>query len=228
MREMSDKSTSGRGGFRVLPTLGLVTTVVGAVVIVAMLAGAVGMLTGWRPSLNPFQEKIIDRTGPSVLQSLTGLSEYHAATAHYEIVVDMEGDTSRLPAWVNGERVLYVAKGDVDALVDFGELDERRVVRAADGTSVTIRLPVPTVDKPVLDLQNSYVADHDKGLVNKFKGSELEKRAQLKAVGQLAADANREDRLIDLAKKNTSAMLHGLLGSLGYTSVTITFDEDPR
>jgi hypothetical protein len=37
--------------------------------------------------------------------------------------------------------------------------------------------------------------------------------------------ANAEGMLIDQAKENTTAMLRGLLGSLGYTSITITFDE---
>jgi hypothetical protein len=32
--------------------------------------------------------------------------------------------------------------------------------------------------------------------------------------------------LIDRAKENTSAMLRGLFGSLGYTTIDITFDED--
>lgn len=228
MREMSDKSTSGRGGFRVLPTLGLVTTVVGAVVIVAMLAGAVGMLTGWRPSLNPFGEKTTDRTGSPVLRSLTDISEYHAVTGHYEVVVDLDKDTNHLPAWVSGERLLYVGKGEVDAVVDFGELDKRRVVLSEDTKSVTIQLPAPTAGRPVLDLQTSYVVNYEMGLVNRFKGSDIEREAQIKAISQMTAAATGEGLLTVRAKENTSAMLRGLLGSLGYTSVTITYDEDPR
>ena len=34
-----------------------------------------------------------------------------------------------------------------------------------------------------------------------------------------------EGMLIDRAEENTSAMLRGLLEALGYTSITITFDE---
>ena len=160
-----------------------------------------------------------------MLKSLTDLSEYHAASAHYETVVDIEKDTRYLPDLVSGERVLYVGKGDVDAVVDFGELDERRVVLSEDGKSVTIRLPAPTADQPVLDLENSYVANHDEGLINRFKGSELEREAQLKAVEQMTTAATGEGMLIDRAKENTTAMLRGLFGSLGYTNITITFDE---
>jgi hypothetical protein len=207
--------------------LGLIASVVAVVIILAVLAGTVGMLLGWRPSLNPFSDEAVDRTGPSLLKSLTDLSEYHAASGHYETVVDIEKDTSFVPDVLSGERLLYVGKGDVDAVVDFDELDERRVVIAEDGSSVTIRLPAPTVDKPVLDLKNSYVVHHDKGIINRFRGSELEREAQLKAVEQMTTAANSEGMLIDRAKENTITMLHGLFGSIGYTSITITFDEDP-
>jgi hypothetical protein len=98
-------------------------------------------------------------------------------------------------------------------------------VLSEDGQSVTISLPAPTADKPVLDLENSYVASHDEGLINRFSGSELERDAQLKAVEQMTTAATGEGTLIDLAKTNTTAMLRGLFGSLGYTKITITFDE---
>ena len=229
MREMSGRPTARGLAALALPRrVRLVTSVVGVVAIVAVLVAAVGMLAGWRPSLNPFGEDTTDRTGRSVLHSLTNLSEYHAASAHYETVVDIDKDTKRLPDWVKGERLLYVGKGDVDAVVDFSELDERRVVLSEDGKSVTIRLPAPTAGKPTLDLATSYVAEHDEGLLNRFKGSDLEREAQLRAVTQMSATAASEDLLIDKAKANTTAMLRGLFGSLGYTDITVTYDEDPR
>lgn len=204
-----------------------VVSVVGAVAILATLAVAVGILAGWIPS-NPFREERIDRTGPSVLKSLTDLSEYHAASAHYETVVDLEENTKYIPNLVKGERVLYVGKGDVDAIVDFGELDAKRVSLSADNLSVAIRLPAPTADKPVLDLEDSYVANHDKGFFTKFAGSDLERTAQLKAVKQMTKASAGESTLIDLAKTNTSAMLRGLFGALRFTNVTITYDAGVR
>ncbi len=124
-----------------------------------------------------------------------------------------------------GGEFIYVGKGDVDAVVDFGELDGRRVVLSQDGTSVTVRLPAPTVDEPVLDLETSYVVEHEEGLATRFKGSDLEEEAQLKAVEQMTAAATGEGMLIDLAETNTILMLRGLLGAPGYTDITITFDE---
>ena len=201
------------------------------VVFVLAALFLMGRFTHLLPTLdNPFREKTVDRTGPSVLYSLTDLSEFHAGSAYYETVVDIEKDTSYLPDWISGEAVVYVGKGSVDAIVDFDELDERRVVVSEDGTSVTITLPTPTVGEPVLDLEGSYVADHDEGLTGSFEGSDLEREAQLKAVEQMTAAAIEEGSLIDLAKENTIAMLRGLLGALDFktANITITFDEDPR
>lgn len=200
-------------------------SVVVLTVILTLVVVAVVVLFGWRSSLNPFREETVDRTGSPVIRSLTDLSEYHAASAHYETVVDMERDTEHLPDWVSGERLLYVAKGDVDAVVDFAGLDERRVLLSEDGTSATIRMPAPTVAEPVLDLENSYVAHYDQGVVERFQDSDLERQAQLRAIEQMTRTATGEGMLADRAEENTRAMLEGLLGSLGYDDVEVTFDE---
>lgn len=206
----------------------MLKTVVTMVFTAALMAVVVLALVAWKPAWNPFHEEEIDRTGPAVLQSLTEISEFHAATAHYEVVVDLENDVKYVPGWLNGERVLYVGKGDVDAVVDFGELDERRVTLSEDGTSATVELPAPTVDDPVLDIENSYVAQRDQGLVNRFSGSDVEREAQLEAMERISEAATGTDALTDLARENTVAMLRGLFGSLGFTDVTITFDDEDR
>ena len=209
---------------------GAFRTVIGLFVVVAAglaVLAAPSAVTGWLQSLNPFAEKSVDRTGPSVLQSLNNISEFHPAYAHYETVVDLESDISKLPSWFTGERVIYVGKGDVDAVVDFGDLGAQSVTLSDDGSSVSVRLPAPRIDRPVLDLENSYVANHDKGFITKFGGSDLERRAQLKAVEQMTAAAGTEGKLVDRAKENTTMMLRGLLGSLGYETITVTFDETP-
>ncbi|MFC6420885.1 DUF4230 domain-containing protein [Ornithinimicrobium tianjinense] len=200
-----------------------VTRVLTMIVTAVLIAAGVLALTAWRPALNPFREAEVDRTGPAVLQSLTRIREFHAASAHYEVVVDLEKDVRYLPGWISGERVLYVGKGDVDAVVDFGGLDEDSVTLSEDRTSVSVELPRPTVEAPVLDLENSYVADRDQGLVERFRGSGVEREAQLRAVEQITTAANGTDDLTRLAEENTVEMLNALFGSLGFTEVLVSF-----
>ncbi|WP_299520272.1 DUF4230 domain-containing protein [uncultured Serinicoccus sp.] len=194
-------------------------------VVLLAVFGGFSLLTDWRPSLNPFAEEEVDRTGPSVLQSLTEISEFHAASAYYETVVDLERDTRFVPDWISGERVLYVGKGDVDAIVDFGELDSRRVQVSEEDGAVTVLLPQPTVGEPTLDLEESYVVSVDRGITNRFRGSDLEQEAQRTAVAQMSRAASEGGPLADLAESNTVAMLEGLLDALGHSDVTVTFED---
>ena len=66
---------------------------------------------------------------------MTRLSEFTAASAYYETVVDLESDTNLLPGFIGGEWALYVGKREVEASVNFSELDERRIRLSDDGTS---------------------------------------------------------------------------------------------
>lgn len=206
---------------------GFIARLVATVLVLTTVVG--GALYGlsrspWWDSVNPFASEETDRTGPSVLRSLNNISEFHPAYAHYETVVDLEDDTDNLPSWVSGGRVIYVGKGDVDAVVDFGRLDQSSVVVSPDRQSVTVTLPLPRIDEPALDLKTSYVADRSAGFVSRFQDSDLEARAQRKAVEQMRRAAQGEGMLVDRAKENTTAMLRGLLTSAGFTQVTVTYE----
>ncbi len=205
-----------------------------AVAVLAVLAAAATQIPGALgrvasdvlAAANPFHDDAVDRTGPPVLKSLTALSEFKAASGYYEVVVDLEAPND-LPDVLSGDRIIYVGKGEVEAVVDFSELDERRITAADDKTSVSVQLPAPRVGDPRLNLKTSYVAVRDEGFITKFKGTESERKAQLEAIERLSAVASGEGDLVELAQESTTAMLRGLFGSLGYTDITITFDESP-
>ncbi len=203
----------------------LIKTALSITALAAAAAVVTGAVLAGLAFFNVFGTTTIDRTGPSVLVSLKDLSEYHAASAYYETVVDIEKDGFG-PSFVNGERVLYVGKGEVDAIVDFSGLDEESIEVSDDRLSVTIELPTPVADEPVLDLENSYAANFDSGLINKFKNSDLERDAQLKAIEQMTEASASQGELIERAKENTVSMLEGLLGALGFTDITVTFPEN--
>lgn len=173
---------------------------------------------------NPFETTTTDRTGDPVLLSLEELSDFRAASAYLEVVVDVEDDTGFVPDFISGERVIYVGKGNVDAFVDFSDLDGDRVTVSDDGESVTVTLPAPRAAEPALDLEESYVADADAGLIERFRGSELEREAQLEAAARLGQVAG-EGELLDLARSSTTDTLEALLGSLGFTEVIVEFEE---
>src|SRR5688500_7432972 len=107
----------------------------GAVLAVLIPAG-LGVrewIAGWG---NPLEPEIVDRSTTPLLLALDDLSEYHAATADLQVLVDVETDTPWVPSVISGERIHFLAVGTADAYVDFEGLDagavrseERRVGR---------------------------------------------------------------------------------------------------
>ena len=201
-----------------------------------MLLAALGLLWvgGWVGGLlpdfgNPFREDRVDRSRPALLKAMTDLREYRAASGHFETIVDVERDRRFVPAFLEGERVLFVAVGDVDAAVDFSGLEEGAV--EVDGDSVTVTLPPPYFTEPRLDVEESYVYDRDRGLVDRL-GALLGEGGDDQEVYELSqqklAEAARDNSgLLRRAETNTRRMLEAFLTSLGFTDVDVEF-EDPR
>ncbi len=231
MRDSVDGATALRGERRGSRGLGCLWAAVAMVVALALLVAALSVFNqGLFKRLNPFETETVDRTGPSVLKQLEDLQEFHAARGYFETVVDLEKDTKNLPGWISGERIVYIGKGEVDVLVDFSQLDEEHVKVSEDRSTVSISLPEPTLDKPSLDVETSYVVEHDRGIADQFKGSELEAEAQRKAMEQMttAASEDGDGQMIRRAEDNTTAMLESLMGAAGFETVEVSYDQPAR
>jgi hypothetical protein len=204
---------------------------IAALVVFAVLALG-GRLGGLFPSIgNPFGTETIDRSPPALLQSLVDLSDYHAASANFQVIVDTEKDTKFVPAFIRGERTVYVASGSVDAIVDFSQLDERSIQVAPDRTSVSVVLPAPTIADPDLDPEQSRVVSRDRGVLDRI-GSAFSDNPSTERGLILAAEASMRDRagasdLRTKAEENTRRMLEGMLRALGYSSVNVSFTPTP-
>ena len=191
------------------------------------------VLLGWVKDLipaNPFGTETVDRSGPAVLKSIQNLRDFRAASGHFEVIVDVEKDVRFVPDKIKGERVLFVAVGDVDAGVDFTGIEEGAIDVSDDRKRVTIELPPAAFRDPELDLDRSYVYDRDRGVFDRLQGllgdetgddSELYRLAEEK----LAAAARDGSGVLDRAERNTRTMLVGLLRALGFTRVEVSFAE---
>jgi hypothetical protein len=180
--------------------------------------------------LNPFGTDTKDRSQPVLIKSLENLSDYHAATANMQVVVDVEEDARLLPSFIKGERTLFVAAGTVDAAVDFRGLakDPDAVKVSDDRRSVTLTLPAPKLLEPQLDPDRSRVYDRDRGVLDRLEDAVSDRPGDEQPLYQLAeeklAGAAAEDpRLLQTAERNTRAMLEGLLRGLGFENIKIDF-----
>ena len=200
--------------------------------LVAVAAVVVGGRLDLFPSLpNPFGSETIDRTQPALLQSLVDLSEYHAASGNFQVIVDTEKDTRFVPSFIRGERTVYVAGGSVDAVVDFSRLDERSIQVSPDRTSVTVTLPAPTLAEPTVDPKASRVVSRDRGVLDRvgsaFSDNPSSERPLVLAATEKMRAAAHDSDLRRRAEENTRRMLEGMLRALGYTNVTVTFSPTP-
>ena len=189
------------------------------------IAAVALLLAAW----NPFGSESVDRSPPAVLKSLDRLSEYRAATANIQQIVDIEEDTV-LPSFLAGERTVLVAAGTVDAAVDFSGLDGDSL--QVDGDSVTITLPAAQLTPARLDLEQTRVIDTDRGLGNRIgdlfsDDADSERQLLLQAQEKLEEAAREDDAILRAAERNTRQMLEGMMRGLGFTQVTVRFDQAP-
>ena len=195
--------------------------------LLALIVVAILLVTG---PLNPFGTDTKDRSQPVLLKSLESLSDYHAATANMQVVVDVEEDSRLLPSFIKGERTLFVAAGNVDAAVDFRGLsrDPHAVQVSNDRRKVKLTLPAPKLLEPQLDPDRTRVYDRDRGVLDRVEDALSDTPGDEQPLYQLAEDklaaaAAADPKLLQTAERNTRAMLEGLLRGLGFEDITIDF-----
>ena len=205
----------------------------GPLLLVAAVVALLLALPLLIPSLNPFDEETVDRSQPVLMKSLENLSEYRAASANMQVVVDVERDTDLIPSFIKGERTLFVAAGSVDAAVDFRRLGKGAVKVSDDRRAVTITLPPAYLTEPRLDTTRSRIYDRDRGVLDRIEDAVSDDGgADQQAVYALAETKLREAAAADpavlrTAERNTRSMLEGLLRGLGFEQVTIRFERPP-
>jgi hypothetical protein len=223
VRTVHDRRHDRRGG---------VSRLLVSVLALGALVVGVAKVGDLLPSLsNPFGTKTVDRTQPALLQALEDLSEYRAASGNFQVIVDLEKDAKFMPAFLRGQRTLFVGAGSVDAVVDFGGLDQRAIAVSEDRRSVAITLPKPRLTDPAVDPHQSHVVSRERGLLDRiggaFSDSPTSERQLYVLAGERMEAAARESDLLRRAEQNTTTMLQTMVRSLGFENVTVTFAPNP-
>lgn len=217
--ELVDAPTRGRGR-----GLFWLAGIVGLAVVLVLGVQAAGLWPSWR---NPFAQETTDRSQPPLLKSIQDLSRYVAAEGNFQVVIDLQKDRKYVPDFLLNDRTLFVGAGSVECYVDFSKIAEGAITESADRKSVEIKLPAPQLGETNLDLEHSYVFAEDRGLLNRlgevFGGDPNRQREVYQLAEERIAASARDSGLPDRAQENTRKMLEGLLRSLGYEKVTISY-----
>lgn len=198
----------------------------GAAVVALVPFGAqVAAVPGWS---NPFEQQTVDRTTAPLVTAMRDVSQFRAATATFQVLVDLEHDTPNIPSIISGERTTFWATGRVDGVVDLSRLDGQRVVMSPDRLAVTISLPRPTLEPAVIDPAQSRVVGRERGLVDRLAGvidqsPHDDQALYVLAQQKMDAEAARSE-LPARAEESTRSMLTSMATSMGFRQVTVVFD----
>ena len=199
----------------------------------AVVAAAILAMVFLISQLNPFGEDTIDRSGPAVIKSIENLGELKSATANLQVIVDVERDTNNVPDFLKGERVLYVAAGKVDAVVDLRELKDDDIKVSDDRLSATLTLPRAELRGATIDTKRSKVVSRDRGIfdrVEDFVGNGVGRDQEVYDLGRrkLEEAAAADPDILLQAEENAKATLTGLLKGLGCEKVEVRVEgADP-
>jgi len=161
--------------------------------------------------------------GDAVVLGVRRLDELATAEMPVQVVVEKEKNVDlfppkiipEIPEGIFGQRVILVARGEVEAGIKLDEIGTDHVHVA--GRRVTLDLPEAHVLDSSLDEDKTRVYDWDRGLLVKGDYALVEE-ARREALDEIEAFARDED-IVGQAQKNAEDSIKEFLTSLGYKRV---------
>jgi hypothetical protein len=200
---------------------GLGTTLVLALIIV-VLSVALGVGLARYGSLLPIVGPLIGEkpprttTGPVVVEGIQELDQLATVRWTESVPVTRETGGDVLDRLFNGEKVLVVATGEVEAGVDLGDIGKDDV--SVNSDTVTIDLPESEILSASLDEKKTRVYDRDFSPLNVRPDDDLVEEARLQAVERIR-DAARQNKILDTAERNAEASVRAFVTTLGFEEV---------
>lgn len=153
----------------------------------------------------------------TVVRSVQSLARLESVQYSIEKVIRAETGQG-IFAPLLGDRLLFVAHGEVIAGVDLAKLGPNDVLVSTDGR-VTVIVPAAEVFVTRLDNEKSYVYERATGLFTKGDIN-LESQARQVAEDEIRNGA-LEDGILNIAQTNANAVIERLLRSLGFKDVVL-------
>jgi len=200
---------------------GLGTTLVLALVIV-VLAIALGVGLARYGSTLPFLGQLLGEksprttTGPVVVEGIQELDQLATVRWTESVPVTKESGGDIWERVFDGEKVLVIATGNVEAGVDLGDIHKDDV--SVKGETVIIDLPEPEILAASLDEKTTRVYDRDLSPLNFHPDDDLVEKARLRAVEKIEASA-REEGILDTAEQNAQNSIRSFVTALGFQEV---------
>ncbi|HIE39675.1 MAG TPA: DUF4230 domain-containing protein, partial [Anaerolineales bacterium] len=162
--------------------------------------------------LNP--TPVIRPNPATIIRQVRSLSRLETASYTIEKVITAESGQDAL-AFLFGDRLLFVAHGQVIAGVDLGKMQEGDVTVTEDDRVVMV-LPPPEVFVVTLDNEKSFVYDRETGILG--LNEDLETAARQAAEEEIL-EAALADGILEMARTNAEAYLERLITGFGFQEI---------
>lgn len=117
--------------------------------------------------------------------------------------------------WLVGDRLIFVAHGEVIAGVDLDKLAPENL--RVEGGVLYVTLPEPEIFVVAIDNQQSYIYDRETGI---FTHGEVNLETEARRAAELEIEKSAlEDGILELAAQNAESYLDRLFRNLGYPEV---------
>jgi hypothetical protein len=205
-------------------------TVILLLILLALVAGGLALVSSIRRLTQPLveaeqalREQFTEIAEPTptiipdpvtIIHQVRSLSRMETASYTIEKVITAESRQGPF-AFLFGDQLILVARGQVIAGVDLSKMEEGDIVIAEEGT-VVVTLPPAEVLVVALDNQKSYVFDRDTGLIG--MNPALETAARQAAEEEILAAA-LEDGILEMAQRNAESYVRQLILTLGFRQV---------
>lgn len=171
----------------------------------------------WGKTLFSGKSKInTDRT--AVVKEIRSLNRLETASFTIEKVIDAgSAESNFIQKLLFGDKILLIAHGDVIAGIDLSQIKESDI--SISDSTISVRLPPPTVFATVLDNSKTKVYDRQQGILSD-KGKDLESQARTEAETSIR-QAACEGGILTQAAENARKQLTILFTTLNFTSITV-------
>ncbi len=209
-------------------------TIILVLILVVLVAGGVAVVWSVRQVTQPLAEaeRALQRqfeqiTNPTptiepdpvtIVREVRSLSRLETAAYTVEKIITAESRQGPF-AFLVGDRLIFVAHGQVIAGVDLEKLDESDITIEGEGV-VHVALPEAEVFVTVLDNEQSYVFNRDTGVIG--MNVELETAARRAAEEEILSAA-LEDGILDMAQRNAESYIRHLILTLGFSEVHVSY-----
>ena len=161
------------------------------------------------------RETHIDTSAPSVVEKIRQLSRLESVDYSIDKIVEGNRQAPGIPSFLVGDRLLFIAHGEVIAGVDLAQMGSGDV--KVSGDSVQVRIPAPKILVTRIDNARSRVYERSTGLLVP-PDPNLESQVRQIAEQQIT-QAALDDKILDKARENARVSVTGLLYALGFHKV---------